>query len=272
MRRRKPMDRDGMLDAIEVALDEGEFEQALEDCERLLSADPDDVDALVLKGHALASGGELVRALKLYERAHGLMPDWDDAEVCQGEILMEIGRFRDAKRLLEAAQRRDPSRAEIQNALAILHELQGDDVNALRHYKLAHKLDSGFHIPVRVSDAEFRAMADELLAAFPEEIRAHLQNVSIQAPDLPTLEMALSQDPPLGLLLLGYFDGTPLSERAVVDAHGQTPAHIYLFKKNLERICRNRRELREQIDVTLKHELGHYLGLDEDDMERLGLD
>ncbi|MFT5444502.1 MAG: putative Zn-dependent protease with MMP-like domain, partial [Myxococcota bacterium] len=41
--------------------------------------------------------------------------------------------------------------------------------------------------------------------------------------------------------------------------------------KNHEKICRDREELIEQIQVTVRHEIGHYLGLDEEDMDRLGL-
>jgi predicted Zn-dependent protease with MMP-like domain len=43
-----------------------------------------------------------------------------------------------------------------------------------------------------------------------------------------------------------------------------------LFKRNLERSAGDAAELAEQIRVTLYHELGHYLGLDEDALEDLG--
>ena len=46
---------------------------------------------------------------------------------------------------------------------------------------------------------------------------------------------------------------------------------VILFKSNLEKICRDRDELVEQIQITLRHEIGHHLGLSEEDMERLGL-
>ena len=46
---------------------------------------------------------------------------------------------------------------------------------------------------------------------------------------------------------------------------------VILFKRNLERMCRNEGELIEQIQITVKHEIGHYLGMDEDEVERLGL-
>ena len=49
------------------------------------------------------------------------------------------------------------------------------------------------------------------------------------------------------------------------------PNYIYLFQRNLERIARDREDLIEQITITLHHELGHYLGLDEDEVEDMGL-
>ena len=50
------------------------------------------------------------------------------------------------------------------------------------------------------------------------------------------------------------------------------PAFVYIYKRNLERTCDTREDLVEEVRITLLHELGHFLGLDEDDMERLGLD
>jgi predicted Zn-dependent protease with MMP-like domain len=49
-------------------------------------------------------------------------------------------------------------------------------------------------------------------------------------------------------------------------------AEIVLFQKNLERFARTREELVEQIGVTVAHEVGHLLGLDEDDLFERGLD
>ena len=46
---------------------------------------------------------------------------------------------------------------------------------------------------------------------------------------------------------------------------------VILFKKNLEKICRDRDELIDQIQITLRHEIGHHLGLSEEDLEGLGL-
>jgi predicted Zn-dependent protease with MMP-like domain len=48
------------------------------------------------------------------------------------------------------------------------------------------------------------------------------------------------------------------------------PARIILFKKNIERYCRDRDEMIEQIRITLLHEIGHHFGFDEEDLEELG--
>ena len=49
------------------------------------------------------------------------------------------------------------------------------------------------------------------------------------------------------------------------------PNTIYLFQRNLERAAKDRDDLVEQIRITLWHELGHYLGFEEEDMDDLGL-
>jgi hypothetical protein len=42
------------------------------------------------------------------------------------------------------------------------------------------------------------------------------------------------------------------------------PNHIVLYQKNIEAVCSNETEVREQIRLTVIHELGHYFGLDEE--------
>ena len=70
--------------------------------------------------------------------------------------------------------------------------------------------------------------------------------------------------------LFGLFTGPDLHELAE-DHSAQLPPTIYLFQRNLERACPDTGSLREQIRVTLYHELGHLLGLDEDEVDAMGL-
>jgi predicted Zn-dependent protease with MMP-like domain len=58
---------------------------------------------------------------------------------------------------------------------------------------------------------------------------------------------------------------------AEVSAQQTELTRVVLFKKNLEKVCRDRDDLIEQIQITVRHEIGHHLGLSEEDLERLGL-
>ena len=57
-----------------------------------------------------------------------------------------------------------------------------------------------------------------------------------------------------------------------MDPWSHFPSSIALFQRNLERYARDREELLDEIRVTLLHEVGHFLGLDEDQLRDLGLD
>jgi predicted Zn-dependent protease with MMP-like domain len=69
--------------------------------------------------------------------------------------------------------------------------------------------------------------------------------------------------------LLGLFQGTPMPEDGAL---APTVTNILLFKRNLERFAEDEEHLAEEIRITVLHETAHYFGLDEDDLEALGLD
>ena len=86
--------------------------------------------------------------------------------------------------------------------------------------------------------------------------------------DFPDAELVESDN--VSPQILGLFSGVPRTEAAVT-AQARDVDRVFLFKRNLEKVCRTHAELVEQIQITVKHEIGHYLGLDEDALERLGL-
>ena len=69
--------------------------------------------------------------------------------------------------------------------------------------------------------------------------------------------------------LLGLYRGTPLPRRHV-DAPYRYPERIVIYKANIERICRSRNQMIEQIRRTVLHEVGHHFGLDEQQLRQLG--
>ncbi len=56
-----------------------------------------------------------------------------------------------------------------------------------------------------------------------------------------------------------------------MDPWSHFPSSIVLYQKNLERACDSKEQLVEEIRVTLLHEVGHFLGLDEEELEARGL-
>jgi predicted Zn-dependent protease with MMP-like domain len=104
----------------------------------------------------------------------------------------------------------------------------------------------------------FQELVEEALAQLPEGFRKKLTNVAIIVEDLPTRDVA-GED-----LLLGLFHGIPRTEKSVFASN--PPDRIYLYQKNIEAVCRTEGEVRRQIRATLRHEIGHFFGLREDEL------
>ncbi len=105
-------------------------------------------------------------------------------------------------------------------------------------------------------DDHVRAALDEL----PPNIADALRNVAV------VIEDENSDDPDL----LGLYHGVPLPERG--DMAGTLPDKISIYRIPLEESFPDPQELREEIRITVLHELGHYFGLDEDRISELGYD
>jgi predicted Zn-dependent protease with MMP-like domain len=97
-----------------------------------------------------------------------------------------------------------------------------------------------------------------VLATLPVEKRTQLKAVRFEVTDLPLIEDLTSVDPPFPPSILGLFRNDP----------AQASPSIVLYRKNLARVAHTRMELSEQIRDTVLHEIGHFDGLDEDDLRR----
>ena len=105
-------------------------------------------------------------------------------------------------------------------------------------------------------DDHVRAALDEL----PPAIAKALENVAV------IVEDENPEDPDL----LGLYHGVPLPERG--DMAGALPDKISIYRLPLEESFPDPEELREEIRITVLHELAHYFGLDEDRIAELGYD
>ena len=67
-------------------------------------------------------------------------------------------------------------------------------------------------------------------------------------------------------LLLGLFHGVPTTKKSIFDLP-MGPDHIVLYQNNIEAVCSSEAEVRDQIRLTVIHELGHYFGMDENQLK-----
>ena len=115
-------------------------------------------------------------------------------------------------------------------------------------------------------------IAAQALDDLPREFRQRLRNVAVLVEDVPREQAARARGgrprklpPRPERLLMGVYVGVPLTKRSVFDVPAG-PDHIVLYQKNIEAVCRNEAEVREQIRRTVIHEVGHFFGLSEDQL------
>lgn len=122
---------------------------------------------------------------------------------------------------------------------------------------------------MRLCDEEFAELVQQAVARLPEEFAVHLHDVAIDIAPAPDADTLRRYDVPCADELLGLYVGVPLTERSV--EHGpRPPDRILIFKDNIERMCRTRAEVVEEVYRTVFHEIGHHFGLDEDDLFEVG--
>lgn len=118
----------------------------------------------------------------------------------------------------------------------------------------------------------FMRVAAEAMDRLPLEFRRRLQNVAVLVEDYPPGQAPAGRRgrprklaPRSERLLMGVYVGIPLTQRSVFNVP-TGPDHIVLYRKNIEAVCHSEDEVREQIRRTVIHEVGHYFGLDEEQL------
>lgn len=265
---------EALLDQAEDSLDQGDPEGALEICDQVLTLAPGHPGALFVQGDAQRTLGRLDEACNSYRAAALARPDHAASWASLALTSFELLRFDEARRASDRAIREDSRAAEAWWVRALLRERRGDLSGAERCVQHAFWLDpEGFPVPPTLSEDEIDAIVEEALETLHPTLQDYLANVPVLLEDVPAEAVLRTYDPPASPLeLLGYFSGYSIPERSLSDAWSQLPATIVLFRRNLERHAVDRDELVEQLRITLFHEVGHFLGLDEDDLEDRGLD
>lgn len=266
--------RQDEIDAIADALDRDDARSALELALRALR-DEAEPDALLhyFAGRALLDLERAEDAVGHLERAVRLDAEDPDYRSDLAIACLRACRFDVAREHVDAALGLDEGRADLHELDALLLEREGRFDDAERAFARAGRLDpEGFPPPVRLERGAFEAEIQAAAARLPETFRAHLDEVAVVVEDVPGIENLTGDGPPLDPAeLLGLFHGATLADRSYLGPGGDLPPRILLFQRNLERYAADPEDLREQIAITLYHELGHYLGMDEDDLDRIDL-
>ncbi|MEM6370356.1 MAG: metallopeptidase family protein [Myxococcota bacterium] len=182
--------------------------------------------------------GEREVAIALLETHLQVEPGDADARHWLGKILLDLGRCRDA-----GTEWRRVRRADMVSDRALgVASVQTRD---------------------RVEAAAARACA-----RLPQPFAKLTKDVPVLLEERPTSELVANGFDPRAY---GLFEGPTHQDRGMVDVP-PTPTRIVLYYANLAADFPDDEALEAQVAITVEHEVGHYFGLNEDDMERLGLD
>ncbi len=110
--------------------------------------------------------------------------------------------------------------------------------------------------PFRVSRKRFEQLAASALERIPGRFQAFLDNTLVVVQDLPDLEAVhRGEDPDL----LGLYEGATVLE------HG-LPERIVLYQRNHENVAADEAELIQEVEETVRHEVGHHFGMEEEEL------
>lgn len=162
----------------------------------------------------------------------------------------------------------DPEHADAHYDLGCIAEEAGDRASMTQQFLRVRALDAAHDeahgIGSEAQLAHIEEVAREVLDGLPPMFAERLAHVPVILEDRPSSALVADGFDPRAF---GLFDGPTDGVR-----DEPAPTRIVLYAANLLAEFPDEPELSEQIEVTVLHEVGHFFGLDEDELERLGLD
>lgn len=121
-----------------------------------------------------------------------------------------------------------------------------------------------------MNHSEIRKAVARVIDKLPKEFREQLRNVEIVVETRPSNELLRAEGlDPREDTLYGIYQGVPLPDRSALDPP-LLPDKITIFAEPLLEDFPNPDDLREEIRLTVLHEIAHYFGMDEEEIEDLG--
>lgn len=227
---------------------------------------------LLLEAEALNDLGQsnlaLPRAIEALERAPGIQ----GAEHERAVSLFRLLRFEESEEAFLRVLTQQPDDAYAHHHLGLLYERAGRVADAEAHLLRARRLSpSEFPEPVLLSVREFRAELGRAIEELEPAHRELLTVATLEVEDLPSIEDLGAAEPPFSPTILGLYRGLPVGVDPSPSSKAPARA-VVLYRMNLGRASHSRAELNRQIRHTLRHEIGHLQGYDEDELRRRGLE
>lgn len=123
---------------------------------------------------------------------------------------------------------------------------------------------------MKLNPKEFDRAVRRAFNRIPAEIRERMDNVVLTVKKRPTREMLEEMGYPPDEPLLGLYEGASLQEHSFFTPPPLHPDTIFIFQEPLEEMCESLAELEREIEITVVHEVAHFLGIDETRLEELG--
>jgi predicted Zn-dependent protease with MMP-like domain len=262
---------DQLIDQAHQALEEEEFERAIDIAREAIEMQPGDFEGYFVAGVAFHELDEHRRALDYLRESALRCPEDALVRTYEARVRFFLGEEEEAEKLLRSAVKQDEELADAYYWLSMVVERRGRYAEADQLLAACARLDpERFSLPYRMSRTELERDLAEVVKELPAPIAGAVGKLTMVIEDLPSRELLAGEDH-IGPDILGLFIGASLREASVWMTPSE-PNIVYLFKRNLERVATSRNELLDEARVTLIHEIGHYLGLDEDDLAERGLD
>ncbi|MFC8040293.1 metallopeptidase family protein [Paenarthrobacter sp. NPDC057355] len=120
--------------------------------------------------------------------------------------------------------------------------------------------------PFEMSPEDFEEAVSDALQLIPAKAASAMDNVAIFIEDDYTPQPGEDPD----TVLLGLYEGVPLTERDSWWDAGSLPDRITIFRQPILNICASRQEVIDEVAITVVHEIAHHFGIDDDRLHELG--
>jgi predicted Zn-dependent protease with MMP-like domain len=123
-------------------------------------------------------------------------------------------------------------------------------------------------VPFPMTEADFESAVSDALERIPPEVARAMDNVAVFIEDDYVPQPGEDPD----TVLLGLYEGVPLTERDAWWGAGSLPDRITIYREPILEICSSREEVIQEVAITVTHEIAHHFGISDARLHELGWD